>query len=376
MTDAANPSPTATRAGADAAPSWPDVLARLSGGDHLDEASADWAMAQIMAGNADPAQLAAFAVLLRSKGETAAEIAAIAGRMLAETTRIDLTDLGIGVDIVGTGGDGSNSVNISTMAAIIVAAAGVPVIKHGNRSASSSVGSADLLESLGVDLEASADRVEASVREVGIGFCFAKTFHPGMRHAGPVRSALGIPTVFNVLGPLTNPGQPKAGLIGCADPRMAPLMAQVFAERGASVFVVRGDDGLDEISTSSTTTEWVVSGGRVSEGSIDIEEFGLVKAGPDALRGGDLAFNTAVARDVFAGKAGPVRDAVLINAAAALASRDGLADGVDMHDVARRRAMLETGLKKAAKAVDEGAAAALVERWAEFSGRIGGRAGD
>lgn len=346
---------------------WPIVLARLSGGGHLDEASADWAMAQIMAGKADPAQLAAFAVLLRSKGETAEEIAAIAGRMLAETTRIDVSDLGVAVDIVGTGGDGSNSVNISTMAAVIVAATGVPVIKHGNRSASSSVGSADLLEALGVDLGAEADRVEASVREVGIGFCFARTFHPGMRHAGPVRSALGIPTVFNVLGPLTNPGQPKAGLIGCADPRMAPLMAEVFAQRGASLFVVRGDDGLDEISTMSTTTEWIVSGGRVSEGSIDIEEFGLVKADVEALRGGDIDYNTKVARDVFAGKAGPVRDAVLVNAAAALASREALIDGVDLHDTARRRSMMLAGIEKALKAVEQGSATALVERWAEFS---------
>ncbi|THV38602.1 anthranilate phosphoribosyltransferase [Glycomyces buryatensis] len=346
---------------------WPDVLARLSGGDHLDKASADWAMSEIMAGKADPAQLAAFAVLLRSKGETPEEIAAIAGRMLSETTRIDVSDLGVAVDIVGTGGDGSNSVNISTMAAIIVAASGVPVIKHGNRSASSSVGSADLLEALGVDLEAEAVRVEASVREVGIGFCFAKTFHPGMRHAGPVRSALGIPTVFNLLGPLTNPGQPAAGLIGCADPKMAPLMAEVFAGRGASVFVVRGDDGLDEISTSSTTTEWVVSAGRVSEGSIDIEEFGLVQAGADALRGGDIEFNTAVARDVFAGKSGPVRDAVLINAAAALASRQGLVDGIDLHDEARRRDLLKRGLEQAASAVDRGEAVKLVERWTEFT---------
>ncbi|WP_100444629.1 anthranilate phosphoribosyltransferase [Glycomyces xiaoerkulensis] len=346
---------------------WPDVLARLSGGDHLDEASADWAMARIMAGEADPAQLAAFAVLLRSKGETAEEVAAIAGRMLAETTRLDLSDLGVAVDVVGTGGDGSNSVNISTMAAVVVAAAGVPVIKHGNRAASSSVGSADLLEALGVDLAASADRVEAAVREVGIGFCFAKSFHPGMRHAGPVRAALGIPTVFNLLGPLTNPAQPQAGLIGCADPKRAALIAQVFAARGASVFVVRGDDGMDEISTSSTTTEWVVSGGRVSEGTIDTEELGLVKADAAALRGGDIEFNTKVARDVFAGKTGPVRDAVLINAAAALASREGLVEEVDMHDVARRRAMLEAGLERAARAIDGGEATALIDRWAEFS---------
>jgi anthranilate phosphoribosyltransferase len=346
---------------------WPDVLARLSSGDHLDEASADWAMAEIMAGNADPAQLAAFAVLLRSKGETAEEIGAIAGRMLAETTRLDLSDLGVAVDIVGTGGDGSNSVNISTMAAIVVASAGVPVIKHGNRSASSSVGSADLLEALGVDLEASAERVEASVREVGIGFCFARTFHPGMRHAGPIRAALGIPTVFNLLGPLTNPGQPQAGLIGCADPVKAPLMAQVFAARGASVFVVRGDDGLDEISTSSTTSEWIASGGRVSQGSIDIEEFGLVQAGPEALRGGDIEFNTAVARGVFAGERGPVRDAVLINAAAAMASRQGLIDGVDLHDVKVRRGLLAGNLELASKAIDDGEATGLVERWAALS---------
>ncbi|MEU6859545.1 anthranilate phosphoribosyltransferase [Glycomyces sp. NPDC046736] len=346
---------------------WPDVLARLSSGGHLDEASADWAMAEIMAGNADPAQLAAFAVLLRSKGETPEEIGAIAGRMLAETTRLDLSDLGVAVDIVGTGGDGSNSVNISTMAAVVVAAAGVPVIKHGNRSASSTVGSADLLEALGVDLEASAERVEASVREIGIGFCFARTFHPGMRHAGPVRAALGIPTVFNLLGPLTNPGQPAAGLIGCADPVKAPLMAQVFAARGASVFVVRGDDGLDEISTSATTSEWIASGGRVSQGTINSTEFGLMKAGPEALKGGDIEFNTNVARQVFAGETGAARDAVLLNAAAALASRQGLIDGVDLHDEKIRRDLLIRNLELAAKAVDGGAATALVERWAAFS---------
>jgi anthranilate phosphoribosyltransferase len=348
-------------------PTWPDVLARLSSGDHLDEASADWAMAEIMAGNADPAQLAAFAVLLRSKGETPEEIGAIAGRMLAETTRLDLSDLGVAVDIVGTGGDGSNSVNISTMAAIVVAAAGVPVIKHGNRSASSSVGSADLLEALGVDLDATAERVEASVREVGIGFAFARTFHPGMRHAGPIRAALGIPTVFNLLGPLTNPGQPQAGLIGCADPVKAPLMAQVFAARGASVFVVRGDDGLDEISTSATTSQWIASGGRVSVGSIDVKEVGLANAGPEALRGGDIGFNTNVARQVFAGESGPVRDAVLINAAAAMASRQGLIDGVDLHDVKIRRGLLASNLELASKAIDGGAASGLVDRWAEFS---------
>jgi anthranilate phosphoribosyltransferase len=266
---------------------------------------------------------------------------------------------GRAVDVVGTGGDRSGSVNISTMSAIVTAAASVPVVKHGNRSASSKAGTADVLEVLGIAIGLGPEGVARCVEELGIGFCFAPRFHPALRHAGPVRSELGIPTAFNVLGPLTNPAQPAAGLIGCAFERLAPVMAEVFALRGASVLLVRGDDGLDEITTCATTSAWVVDGGAVRQERIDPATFGLDLCTPEDLRGGDAKHNAAVVRRVMAGEQGHVRNAVLLNAAAAVAAYRGFTD-----DLA---ADLSAGLSQVASAVDSGAATNLLDRWAAVS---------
>ena len=245
----------------DSATQWPTVLGALLRHEDLSAEDARWAMGEIMAGNATDAQIAAFAVALRSKGETAAEMGGLASAMLEAARRIEVT--GPTVDIVGTGGDRSHSVNISTMAALVVAGTGATVVKHGNRAASSSCGAADVLEELGVDLALAPAQVAEVARTAGITFCFAQVFHPAMRHAAAVRREMGVPTPFNFLGPLTNPAQPTAQAIGCADLRMAPVMAEVFASRGASALVFRGDDGLDELTVSTTSSVWGVRGGQV-----------------------------------------------------------------------------------------------------------------
>ena len=341
---------------------WPQILSMLLKGQELSVADTDWAMSEIMTGEATPAQLAAFAVLLRAKGETADEMAGLVAAMLAATHRLDLpVDC---ADIVGTGGDGSNSVNISTMSALVVAGAGVPVVKHGNRAASSKCGSADLLEALGVPLNLDPEAVQRCVTEVGIGFCFAARFHSGLRHAAAPRREMGVPTAFNFLGPLTNPAQPRAGAIGCADVRMAPVMAQVLADRGGSALVVRGDDGLDELTLSTSSRVWLVADGSVTATTVDAVELGLGRAPQSALRGGDAAFNAEVARELLAGKPGPVRDAVLLNAAAALAAFDGLTGNIadDLPGALRR------GIDTAADAIDSGAAARILQEWVAVAG--------
>jgi len=339
---------------------WPAVLGQLIGGRDLAADDTAWVMDQVLSGDATPAQLAGFLVALRSKGETATEISGLAAAMLAHAHRIEVAERS--VDVVGTGGDQANTVNISTMAAIVVAAAGVPVVKHGNRAASSASGAADVLEALGVAIDLPPAAVVACAAEAGIAFCFAPVFHPSMRYAGPVRRELGVPTAMNILGPLTNPAQPSAGLVGCADPRLAPVIAEVLAGRGASALVVRGDDGLDELTTTTTSTVWVAGGGAVERSSFDPSSLGLAAASREDLRGGDAAHNAAVARDLVAGKTGPVRDAVLLNAAGALAAFDG-----PITDLA---AALTAGLSRAAEAIDSGAAEALLARWAEVSTRL------
>jgi anthranilate phosphoribosyltransferase len=344
--------------------SWPQILATLLDGRELSAADTDWVMSEVMTGEATHAQLAAFAVLLRAKGETAGEMAGLVTAMLANAQRLDLAmDC---ADIVGTGGDGSHTVNISTMASLVVAGGEVPVVKHGNRAASSKCGSADLLEALGVPLNLGAEAVARCVFETGIGFCFAARFHPGMRHAAIPRREMGIPTAFNFLGPLTNPAQPRAGAIGCADIRMAPVMARVLADRGASALVVRGEDGLDELTTGAATRVWLVGSGRVSETIVDAADLGLQRSPISALRGGDAAFNAEVARDVLAGKTGPVRDAVMLNAAAAFAAFEGLSKDIstDLPAAMRR------GLDRAATAIDSGAAAAVLSNWVSLAGSL------
>ena len=342
------------------APTWPTLLNSLVGGTHLSAGDTSWAMNEIMSGNASPSQIGAFAVALRAKGETAAEVSGMAEAMLSHARRVPLDVRA--ADVVGTGGDQAGTVNISTMSALVTAAAGVPVVKHGNRAASSRCGAADVLESLGVAIELSPASVVECVTAIGIGFCYAPAFHPALRHAGPTRKEIGIPTAFNILGPLTNPAQPTSALIGCANERLAPVVADVLAARGFNVLVVRGDDGLDEITTTTTTTAWVVSNGTVRVDKIDPVRLSVAPAGTHDLAGGDAAKNATVLRTLVSGQAGPVRDTVLLNAAGAIAAFRGLSD--DLH------ADLATAMESARQALDSGAAAELLERWIELSNSL------
>jgi anthranilate phosphoribosyltransferase len=333
---------------------WPVLLTQLITGTDLDADDTAWAMDQVMTGAATPAQVAAFVVALRGKGETSAEITGLAASMLSHARRVHVPQRAI--DVVGTGGDQAHTVNISTMTALVTAAAGVTVVKHGNRAASSRCGTADVLEKLGVAIDLGPEQVAQCVAELGIGFCFAPLFHPAMRHAAGVRREIGIPTAFNFLGPLTNPAQPDAGLVGCADLRMAPVMAQVLADRGVSALVVRGDDGLDEITTTTTTSVWVAEAGTVRRDQLDPAELDVPVARREDLRGGDAAANAEVVRRLLAGDPGPVRDAVVLNSAAALATHRGLTSDLAGDIMAT--------VRSAAEAIDSGAAAVLLERWA------------
>lgn len=340
---------------------WPDVLSALLRGESLTADATAWAMGEVMAGNATPVQVASFAVALRAKGETPEEVTGLADAMLDHANRI--TVKGAAVDTCGTGGDRAKTVNISTMAALVVRGAGVTVVKHGNRAASSACGSADVLEALGVVVDLPPADVERCVAEVGIGFCFAPVFHPALRHAATARSEMGVPTVFNFLGPLTNPAQPPAQAVGVADERMAGVMAGVLAGRGVSALVFRGDDGLDELSIHAPSQVWAVGAGEVRDDRVDPAELGLDLAPAGALVGGDAATNANVVRRFLGGDAGPVRDAVLLNAAAALAA----VDGVSAAPVADQ---LRQAMPRAAEAVDSGAAAKALEQWVEASQRL------
>jgi anthranilate phosphoribosyltransferase len=347
---------------------WPQLLSILLRGEELSTEDTAWAMGEVMAGAATPVQIAGFAVALRAKGETPGELAGLVDSMLAYAVPVPLPDelRARAVDVVGTGGDRANTVNISTMAAVVVAGAGVPVVKHGNRAASSACGAADLLEYFGLPLDLSPEGVARCVGEVGIGFCFAAAFHPGFRHVGPPRRELGVPTAFNFLGPLTNPARPPAGMVGCADLRMAPVVAGVFAERGSSVLLVRGEDGLDEFTTAAPTRVWAVADGTVTETVLDAADLGVPRSKDGDLRGADAMFNADVAHRMFAGETGPVRDAVLLNAAGAIAAVTGF--GGDLP------AAIKAGLERAIVSVDTGAAADVLERWVRLAQEI--RAGE
>jgi anthranilate phosphoribosyltransferase len=369
MPAAAAPGPAAGRAAGPAAvtaPTWPALLGRLLRGEDLAGPEAAWAMDRMMSGEASPAQVAAFAVALRAKGETAEEIGGLAEVMRSHARVVTVP--GVVVDIVGTGGDQAHTVNISTMAAVVMAAAGARVVKHGGRAASSACGSVDLLEELGVPVDLGPEAVAASVDQVGIGFCFAQTFHPAMRHVGGVRREIGVPTAFNLLGPLTNPARPAAALIGCADVRFAPVLAAVLAGRGDTALVVRGDDGLDEITTTTTTTVWRARPAGVTVETLDPTRIGVPVSSPGELRGGDAGVNARAARAVFAGEPGPVREAVLLNAGAALAAYEEAETGTggELHEAVAR------GRDRAAAAVDGGAAGTLLERWIEVATRLRG----
>ncbi|MGZ8180263.1 anthranilate phosphoribosyltransferase [Williamsia sp. SKLECPSW1] len=347
--------------------SWPTVLGTLAQRRDLSPADARWAMNEIMSDAATSAQIAAFGIAVKIKGPAPAELTAFAAEMLAHSVEVPVD--GLAVDIVGTGGDRAHTVNISTMASVVVAATGIPVVKHGNRAQTSRSGGADVLESLGVDITLDAVGVARCVAEVGIGFCFAPVFHPALRYASAPRRELGIPTVFNVLGPLTNPARPGAGLVGCAFEDLAPVVAQAFADRGDTVIVARGDDGLDEMTTTTTSTVWVAAGGDVVELGLDPRRLGVDFCDPADLRGGDAERNASVARAVFAGERGPVRDAVLLNAAGAIVAHDlALAGhGLDAADgAADLEDRLTQAITRAATTVDDGAAASLLTRWAAF----------
>ncbi|WP_030745963.1 anthranilate phosphoribosyltransferase [Streptomyces sp. NRRL F-5135] len=348
-----------TPAGGDtvAAYSWPGILDALLTGTDLSADATAWAMDRIMRGEATDAQIAGFAVALRAKGETVAEITGLVRAMYAHANLIDVP--GRSVDIVGTGGDGAKTVNISTMSSIVVAGTGAKVVKHGNRAASSASGASDVLEQLGVNLELSPRRVAEVAQEAGITFCFAVKFHPALRHVAPARKELGIRTTFNFLGPLTNPARVRAQATGVADARMAPIVAGVLAERGSTALVFRGDDGLDELTTTATSRVWVVRDGKVSEEPFDPRQVGLDLVPVDALRGADAAYNANVARRLLAGEQGPVRDAVLLNAAAALVALDPTGDSLELQ--------LSAGIARAAESIDSGAAGRVLEAWVRAS---------
>ncbi len=322
-------------------------------------------MDQIMTGSATPAQIAAFGVSMKMKRPTAAEVRELADTMLGYALRVPTGVIGTEtVDVVGTGGDRANTVNLSTMAAIVVAAAGLRVVKHGNRAASSKSGGADMLEALGVRIDLGPEQVARCVAEIGIGFCFAPVFHPSFKFAAPPRREIGVPTVFNLLGPLTNPAGPRAGLIGCAFGDLAEVMAGVFAARRASVLVVHGDDGLDELTTTTTSTIWRVQAGTIDKLTFDPLGFGFPRARVEELVGADAEANAAEARSVFGGAPGAVRDAVVLNAAGAMVAHAGLSSHAEWLP------SWEAGLSRAAAAIDSGAAGQLLERWVRFTEQL------
>jgi anthranilate phosphoribosyltransferase len=341
---------------------WPTLIGALIRGETLTAEETAWAMNEIMDGAAVPAQIAGFAVALRMKGETVGEVTGLAQAMLSHATPISVP--GPAVDLVGTGGDGAHTVNISTMGTIAAAAAGAKMVKHGNRAATSACGAAEVLEALGVVIDLPPAATEQLVAEAGIAFLFAALYHPAYRHTAVPRRQLGVPTVFNFLGPLTNPAQPGAAAVGVADPRMGPILAGVLAGRGTSALVFHGDDGLDELTTTAPSTIWVVHGGTVSETKFDPADLGIPRSRREDLVGGDSARNAAAARAFLGGAPGAVRDTALLNAAAALAAEAGVAGPEQL------TAALADGYERAGTAVDSGLAADLLVRWAAASRRL------
>lgn len=343
-------------------PSWPALIDQLIKGESLPASAAAWAMNEIMEGAATSAQIAGFGVAMRMKGETPAEVEGMASAMLAHAARLSIP--GRLVDLVGTGGDRAMTVNISTMATVVAGAAGVRMVKHGNRAASSACGTADVLEALGVVIDLPPAATEKLAQETGVVFLFAPLYHPALRHTSVPRRELGVPTVFNFLGPVANPARPQAQAVGVADPRMGPVLAGVLAARGCSALVFHGDDGLDELTTTAPSTVWVVRGGEVSQARFDPAGIGIPRCEPSDLRGGDPARNAGVVRSVLAGERGPVRETVLLNAAAALVTDAGVPEPAELPQA------LADGYARAAEVIDSGAAAALLDRWIQASNRL------
>ncbi len=341
---------------------WDIHISRLNSGLDLDSEDVQWCMNQILIGEADKEVIKEFLLALEEKGETSEEVGALVTQMYQHCGPISIGERA--VDTVGTGGDGAHTINISTTAAIIAAAAGVKVVKHGNRAASSKSGSADLLEALGININLDGVGVEKTFKEIGIGFCFAPVFHPAMRYAAQARKELGIPTVFNILGPMANPAKPQAAAIGVANDRMHLVMAQVLANRGVDGFVFRGDDGLDEITLATTTSVLSIGVGEISSDLIDPQDFDIQRAPISALVGGDATENARITTAIFAGERGAPRDAVVLNAAAAIAAYDARFD-LNLHE------RMSLGVLRAIQAIDSGASTRLVAQWAQLTQKLG-----
>ena len=341
---------------------WDVHISRLQLGLDLEANDVQWCMNEILNGSADIETIKSFLIALKTKGETSEEVGALVSQMYQHCAPITINERA--VDTVGTGGDGAHTINISTTAAIIAAAAGVKVVKHGNRAASSKSGAADLLEALGININLDGVGVQKTFESLGIGFCFAPLFHPAMRFAAPARKELGTPTVFNILGPLANPAQPKAAAIGVANDRMHLVMAQVLGDRGVDGFVFRGDDGLDEITLATTTSVLSIGDGEISSDRIDPLDFDIQRAPISALVGGDAIENARITTAIFAGEKGAPRDAVVLNAAAAIAAYDARFD-LNLHN------RMALGISRAIEAIDSGGATRLVAKWAELTQKLG-----
>ncbi|MFF2633725.1 anthranilate phosphoribosyltransferase [Microbacterium sp. NPDC058021] len=348
--------------------SWPEILTTLLDARDLSVSESTWAMRQVMSGSATPSQLAGFLVALRAKGETIDEIVGFRDAILEAAVPLPVpADV---LDIVGTGGDRFGTVNVSTMSAIVAAASGVPVVKHGNKAASSKSGSSDVLRALGVDLALSPEAVAETLRRTGITFAFASAFHPGFRHAGPTRGELGVPTVFNFLGPLCNPARAEANAVGVAHLDRVPLITGVFRTRGATALVFRGDDGLDELTTTGHSRMWEISLGDMHEHDIDPRDLGIPFADIGDLLGGEPEHNAEIVRRVLDGETGPVRDIVLLNTAAGI-----VAYRLSQDPAQAQRPILERlaeAKDAAAATIDRGAAAATLASWVEATQQLGG----
>ncbi len=333
-----------------------EAIAELVEGRDLSQEVAAQVMNEIMEGDATPAQIGAFVTALRVKGETVAEITGMAQTMRANSLKVQTEVHGESlVDTAGTGGDGQNTMNVSTAAAVVAAAAGAKVAKHGNRGASSVCGSADILEASGVKVDVAPDGVKRCIEQIGIGFMFAPIFHPSMRHAAVPRREIGIRTVFNILGPLTNPAGAGAQVLGVADPSYGDKMARVLGRLGTNrAMVVYGEDGMDELSITGPTQVWELSGGQVNSYTVTPEDAGLNRASLDDIRGGSLESNLELFRDVLQGVAGPVQDVVVLNAAATLV-------------VAGKADDLDSGVSMASKAINSGAAKEKLEAFAALT---------
>jgi anthranilate phosphoribosyltransferase len=338
-----------------AAEAWPGLLSRIVEREPLSSAEAAEAMRAIMREEVTPAQVAGFLLALRTKGETVDEMEGFADAALEGTSVVQTTHPV--VDTCGTGGDRAGTFNISTLSALVVAGAGVRVAKHGNRAASSHCGSADILEALGVRIDLDASGVARCLDEVGIGFMFAPKFHPAMAYAVGIRRELKVPTLFNFLGPLTNPAKPDSQVIGVSDGRMLHLIANVLARRGTRAMVFRGHDGLDELTTTMPSLVYDIVDSEVHRYVLDPEELGIEQARAGDLKGGDLDTNVAITRTILEGEHGPRREVVLLNAAAALT--------VSSHSPDMPTAILE-----AADSIDSGRAAGVLERWVEVSNSL------